>query len=150
MVSSIKPAITLLDVNVLLAFALIGHADHGKVYRWFRSSIRDGFSTCAVTQSGFVRLLSNPAIYQGRVSPIDALDALRDLIARPEHRFWPMDLDYLNATASLHPRISGYRQTTDAYLLGLAIHHKGKLATLDRAILHLAGPEFAHHVELIA
>ena len=38
---------------------------------------------------------------------------------------------------------------TDAYLLGLAIHHKGKLATLDRAIVYLAGSEFAEYVELI-
>jgi predicted nucleic acid-binding protein len=45
--------------------------------------------------------------------------------------------------------MQGYRQITDAYLLGLAIHNKGKLATLDRGIRHLAGREFAASVELI-
>jgi predicted nucleic acid-binding protein len=45
--------------------------------------------------------------------------------------------------------MQGHRQITDAYLLGLAIHNKGKLATLDRGIRHLAGREFAANVELI-
>jgi uncharacterized protein len=45
--------------------------------------------------------------------------------------------------------LQGHRQITDAYLLGLAIHNRGKLATLDRGILQLAGSDFAGHVELI-
>ena len=140
----------LLDVNVLLAYALPGHADHGKVYRWFKEVGSRKFSTCAMTQSGFIRLLSNPALYLDRVSHEDALEVLRRFTSRREHRFWPMDVDYLTATASLRSRISGHKQTTDAYLVGLAIHHGGKLATLDKAIPHLAGPEFSKHVELLA
>jgi predicted nucleic acid-binding protein len=46
--------------------------------------------------------------------------------------------------------MQGHRQIRDAYLLGLAKHHGGKLATLDKAIVSLAGPEFAGLVELIA
>jgi predicted nucleic acid-binding protein len=45
--------------------------------------------------------------------------------------------------------MQGHRQTTDAYLLGLAIRNKGKLATLDRGIRHLAGNEFSANLELI-
>lgn len=30
--------------------------------------------------------------------------------------------------------LGGYRQLTDAYLLGLAVKHGGRLATFDRAI----------------
>jgi predicted nucleic acid-binding protein len=30
--------------------------------------------------------------------------------------------------------LTGHRQITDAYLVALAIHNKGKLATLDRGI----------------
>jgi uncharacterized protein len=140
----------LLDVNVLLAYALPGHTDHGKAYRWFKEIGSKRFCTCAMTQSGFIRLLSNPAIYLERVSHEDALEVLRRFTARKEHRFWPMDVDYLTATAPLLPRISGHKQTTDAYLLGLAIHHSGKLATMDKAIPHLAGPDLVRHVELIA
>jgi hypothetical protein len=31
-------------------------------------------------------------------------------------------------------RLAGHQQVTDAYLLGLAMHRKGKLATMDRAV----------------
>jgi predicted nucleic acid-binding protein len=30
--------------------------------------------------------------------------------------------------------LAGHQQVTDAYLLGLAMHKKGKLATMDRAV----------------
>src|SRR5947209_10253684 len=32
------------------------------------------------------------------------------------------------------PRLFGHQQVTHAYLLALAIHHKGKLATLDQRV----------------
>jgi predicted nucleic acid-binding protein len=35
----------------------------------------------------------------------------------------------------------GHRQVTDAYLLGLAIHHKGRLVTLDRGVPALLAPD---------
>ena len=145
-----QPGTVLLDVNILLAFAIIGHDHHTKVYRWFKGSGSKAFSTCAMTQSGFIRLISNPSIYKVRVSHESAIASLGNLTSRGEHRFWPMDVDYETAVAPIRKRISNHQQTTDAYLLGLAIHHKGRLATMDRGILHLAGPEFADSVELIA
>jgi len=46
----------------------------------------------------------------------------------------------------------GHQQVTDAYLLGLAMHKKGKLATLDRSMVELfnrSDPK-AETVELIS
>jgi predicted nucleic acid-binding protein len=34
--------------------------------------------------------------------------------------------------------LTGHQQITDAYLIALAIHNRGKLATLDRGIAQLA------------
>ena len=39
--------------------------------------------------------------------------------------------------------MNGYQQVTDAYLLGLAIHRGGSLATLDERIAALADPKSA-------
>jgi toxin-antitoxin system PIN domain toxin len=139
-----------LDVNVLLALAIHDHVHHERVLRWFRRPRHEGFSTCSITQSGLVRLFSNPLIYSARVSHEDALKALQRLISLPGHTFWPMDVDYLTAITPLRARISGHKQTTDAYLLGLAIHRQGKIATMDLGIVELAGHEFANSVELIA
>lgn len=36
--------------------------------------------------------------------------------------------------AKLQDRIVGHQQITDAYLLALAMHHRSKLATLDKGI----------------
>ena len=80
----------------------------------------------------------------------EASEALVQFTHQPGHTYWPDDPAYLDATQTILGRMQGYRQITDAYLLGLAIHNKGKLATLDRGIRHLAGREFAASVELVA
>jgi predicted nucleic acid-binding protein len=85
-----------------------------------------------------------------KYSLVKARELLFALTKEPGHRFWPTTIDVFEATARFESRMQGAKQITDAYLLAIAIHHNGKLATMDRAILHLAGPEFAKHVELIA
>jgi len=49
----------------------------------------------------------------------------------------------------MEEKLFGHQQVTDAYLLGLAIRKKGKLATLDRGILTLAGAELSNNLEII-
>jgi hypothetical protein len=46
----------------------------------------------------------------------------------------------------------GHQQVTDAYLVGLAIHHKGRLVTLDQSIVAMLGPDDpkANAVEVIS
>ena len=52
----------------------------------------------------------------------------------PAHQFWADDIPVTDALAALGIRISGHQQITDAYLLALAVNHKGKLATLDKKL----------------
>ncbi len=67
----------------------------------------------------------------------------------PSHCFWPIDFDLHQAIAPFQDRLYGYRQLTDAYLLGLAIKNKGRLVTLDRGIEALAGGDYAQYVVLL-
>lgn len=46
-------------------------------------------------------------------------------------------------------RLHGYRQVTDAYLLGLAIKHNVVLVTLDEHIQALAGLEFKRNLRTL-
>ena len=55
----------------------------------------------------------------------------------PGHQFWPANISVLHAIEKISRPLAGHRQITDAYLLGLAIHQKGRFATLDRAIAAL-------------
>jgi predicted nucleic acid-binding protein len=64
------------------------------------------------------------------------------------HLFWPNDLPFGDAVRKFGQLITGHQQVTDAYLLGLAIHRKAKLATLDRR-LEIVFKQFTGNVELI-
>lgn len=140
----------LLDVNVLFIIHQPKHGDYRLVSRWLQGHAEVRFATCPITQAGLLRLLTQGIEGLDRFPMDEALDALQGLVRHPHHEFWPGAPAYLDATAPLSKRMQGYRQVTDAYLLGLAKHHGGKLATLDKAIRSLAGPELAAHIELIA
>jgi len=139
----------LLDVNVLLALHRPSHEAHRKVIRWFHGDGQKAFSTCAMTQAGFIRLLMNPLLSERQVSQDEARHLLHELTQMKGHSYWNSGIGFLEATAPLIERIMGHRQVTDAYLLGIAIHEKGVLATLDQATRHLASDEFARNVLVI-
>jgi hypothetical protein len=72
-------------------------------------------------------------------------------VAHPGHRFWPIDITLDQALHLSHVIPRGHKQITDLYLLGLAIHRKGILATCDRSIAtwESAGRSEKHYVEVI-
>ena len=134
-------AVFLLDVNVLVALAWPQHEFHEKVGRWFVRHARTGWATCPFTQAAFVRILSNPAFSADALAPEHALQVLESNLNAREHHFWPDAIPVLDAVKDVRRHITGHRQITDAYLLGLAVHHRAKLATLDRGILAWGGQE---------
>src|ERR1700722_2309401 len=130
----------LLDVNVLLALSWPAHQRHSRVQAWFARNASKGWAPCPMVQAGFVRIASNPAFSPRAVSPQDALDALAVNTQHPAHQFWPDDISLVDGLATFKNRVVGHQQIIDAYLLALAIHHGGKLATLDKGIREW-GPE---------
>jgi uncharacterized protein len=127
----------LLDVNVLIAAAWPTHQAHEKVQQWLARHAREGWATCPFTESAFVRIISNPAFSPNALTVADALDLLRANLGHPSHRFWENDIPFLRSVEPFDDGLVGHQQVSDAYLLGLTIHKRGKLATLDRAILSL-------------
>lgn len=131
----------LLDTNVLIALAWPNHVHHAEALEWFEARAASAFRTCPITQTGFVRICSNPSFTANPPSPHDAFQLLERITDLPGHGFWPDDLPVTGAfgTATLVT----HRQVTDAYLLALAARHDGILATLDRGIRRLArqGPD---------
>ncbi len=78
----------------------------------------------------------------------EACDLLLDLAKSAGYRYQPINADWARLCKPLSARLFGYKQVTDAYLLGLAIHENLILATFDRALVHLAG-EYSRHVLLL-
>jgi uncharacterized protein len=134
----------LLDTNVLIAMAWPTHRAHEKVQGWLARHAREGWATCPLTQTAFVRILSNPAFSPNALTPADALMLLEANLGHPAHRFWADEISFVEALKPFVPRLTGHQQVTNAYLMGLAIHKKGKLVTMDRAVRSLLrdkGPE---------
>jgi predicted nucleic acid-binding protein len=85
---------------------------------------------------GFVRILSSTP--SGNAPSVnEALRLLELNVAHPNHEFWQDEIALLQSIDRVGARLQGHRQITDAYLLGLAIHRKGRLATFDRSIAAL-------------
>lgn len=130
---------TLLDSSVLIALLWRRHEFHQIAQRWFKDgrftkNASGGWATCALTEAAFVRIVSNPAFSDSAVSPQEAMDLLEINLGHPDHRYWRDDQGFLKAVHPVAAGIQGHRQVTDAYLLGLALRHKGRLVTLDQGI----------------
>jgi uncharacterized protein len=127
----------LLDVNVLIALMWPAHEGHTEVQSWFRQKSGEGWATCPFTQAAFVRVISNPAFSRDAVTPQEAMKILDTNVKHTSHRFWADEIGFVQAAVPFAKRLEGHQQVTDAYLLGLAMHKRGSLATMDRGILAL-------------
>jgi uncharacterized protein len=125
----------LLDANLLLALAWPNHTQHGRAQAWFQREQANGWGTCTVTQLAFIRVSSNAALPY-HVSPQAALQKLTEIIALPDHHFWPEPaLGYEDAAfAKTMPDTLTHNFVTDGYLVTLAVRHDAKLATLDQQL----------------
>jgi hypothetical protein len=122
----------LLDVNLLLALTDPMHIHHESAHTWFVQKGQQAWATCPLTENGFIRIASHPN-YPNRPGDVAAVLAIfRQLREAPGHHFWPDDVSLLQILES--DLIITHAQITDVYLLGLAVHKKGKLATLDQRI----------------
>jgi len=122
------------------------------VHTWFNKVGRGAWATCPIRQLGFIGISSNAKIIRDAVSPRAALAVLEQIIALPGHHFWPDAIAPAQAVILSSLSLVGHRQVTDAYLLSLAQHRKGKLATLNGGAseLILLHKQRARYVAVIA
>lgn len=125
--------IYLLDVAPLLALGLQQHVFHGRVATWMQTvaNQRDTmFATCAITELGFLRILTQASSYsftteQGKLllAQLKATKGLRFLFLADDQ-----------GVEDLPPWVKGPKQITDGHLAGLARAHGAEMATLDERI----------------
>jgi toxin-antitoxin system PIN domain toxin len=128
----------LLDVNALVALAWDSHIHHAATRAWFAAHGADGWATCPVTESGFVRVSSNPTVLPSAIGIEDARRVLALLRATGNHRFL---VDDVSMTDHDVPPLVGHRQVTDAHLLALARRHWVRLVTFDGGVRALGGAD---------
>ena len=142
----------LLDTNLLIALAWPQHVHHALAHAWFKRAGRRAWATCPLTQLAFVRISSNPRIIADAVSPRAAMEALTKIVSLPGHRFWPDEVEPVDAPAFQSLAFTGHRQVTDVYLLALCQGRGGRLATLDKGVAELLRDEAdrARYVTVVA
>ncbi len=125
------------------------HVHHTLAHDWFEDEREAGWATCPLTENAFVRLLSHPGLGIA-MRPHELAERLRRFCSSGFHSFWPDAVSLRDARLFNQSYISGHRQITDIYLLGLAVKMGGRLATCDRSIPFRAvvGATRAHIVML--
>jgi hypothetical protein len=132
----------LLDVNVLIALAWPNHQFHRRATaRLEQAQVR--WSTCCLTELGFIRLSSDPRIVGKSVTPMQAAMLLQAMVSDERHTFLkelgsPVQPPFLPG----FERILGTKQVTDVYLLSLAANHKARFLTFDTRLSAMNGQ---HH-----
>jgi len=123
--------VALPDVGVLVALFDPAHLHHDAAHAWLTAQRSFGWATCPITENGFVRTVSDPAYPGRRATLADALTRLQRFTASGDHHFWPDSTSLRRGSRIDATRIDRHAQITAAYLLLLAIHNGGCLATFD-------------------
>jgi toxin-antitoxin system PIN domain toxin len=128
------------DVNVLVALFDPAHVHHIAAHEWFAEARHKAWATCPLTQSSFLRIVSNPAYPNRNFTPEQAASYLRQLIANhPEtHRFVKDETSLLDTSRYNLSRLGGHRQITDLHLLGVCLRARARLVTFDKGYINLA------------
>jgi hypothetical protein len=125
----------LLDVNALVALALLDHEFHGRVTQWLQAQRAPRLATSPITELGFVRVLTQASAYA--LTIVEAQTMLQRLKGS---KLLPFSFIADDHDASQLPSWAKTpKQTTDGHLARLAAAHGAILATLDSKI---PGAEF--------
>lgn len=135
----------------MVALAWPSHIHHAAALRWFETHHQRGWATCPLTESGFVRVSSNPKVTSEAQTPAEAISLLRQLTGLAGHEFWDDKISIARSDDVDSARVVGYRQVTDAHLLALARDHAGVLVTFDASLPAVCSREVAaEHITVLA
>ena len=140
----------LLDVNVWVALFDDAHqfSDRANAFIETRGS---KIATCPLVENGVIRVMSLPSYGRRGGLPIQLIrERLSEACAALDHEFWPDDISLRDDRHVDFTRVQGHNQITDLYLLALAVHRRGCLATFDQAIaLSSARGAAARHLRML-
>lgn len=130
------------DVNLLLYAAITGFPQHHKAREWWQrvlnGSTEIGLSSPALF--GFLRIVTNQRILTVPLTVGDAIDLVRQWLARPQVRFLlpgPRHLDI--AFDLLRGQGTAGNLTTDVQLAALAIEYQAEVCSNDSDFARFPG-----------
>ena len=129
----------LLDVNVLIALLDRQHEHHQAARYWLEDNIQYGWATCAITQNGALRIMSQPKYPHPWQVDLVA-ETLAEMTDTVDHEFWPDAVSLLTPGVIDWRQVRSPKQITDLYLLALAAENGGRFVTFDKHITKSAVP----------
>jgi uncharacterized protein len=135
------------DVNVLIYAHRRESPEHAQYAEWLRrlATGPEPFALSELGASGFVRIVTNPKIWEEATTLDDALE----FIDRLRHRANARVLTHGPASWDVFARLcrgtrAGGKLVADAYHAALAIEHGCELITADGDFARFAGLRYRH------
>ena len=122
------------DVNMLLYAHVSGFAEHAKARRWWEDLLNGDreVAIAAPALFGFVRLATNPRVFDRPLAVRDALERIEAWLSRPHVRFVLPGPRHLEIAFDLLRELGAAGSlTTDVQLAALAIEHQGEVHSSD-------------------
>lgn len=133
------------DLNVWVALAFRRHQHYERAKEWFEQLQNETAGFCRLTQLGFLRLLTHPAVMGEEVkSSVEAWRVYDQLLDDPRVIFFSeSDSEAIEAEfrALTGAKRFSHGQWPDAYLAAFAKVHGLRLITFDRGLIALTGGE---------
>lgn len=125
----------IIDVNVLIYAVNSADRHHDRASRWLTAALRGndtiGFAWNALL--GFVRISTNPAIFERPLETDQAFEMIKIWTASPKSVVVEPTSRHLMIMKGLIDQVgTAGNLTTDAHLAALAIEYGGEVASFDR------------------
>ena len=122
------------DINVWLALAFEVHFHHGAAKAWFEETEPDSCAFCRLTQQGFLRLATNPAVFKDEAITMDVAWSCYDKLLEDERVYFMREPEGLEMAWRDSTRNRGYshRVWSDAYLVAFAQTASLEITTFDQ------------------
>jgi toxin-antitoxin system PIN domain toxin len=139
--------VKLVDANVLLYAVDAGSPHHEVAESWLERQLSgsETFAFTWVVLLAFIRLVTNPRVFENPLSGEEALDLVDSWLAQPNATvLHPTDRHSQLLRELLTPLGTAGNLTSDAHLAALAIEHGAELCSGDADFGRFAGVQWTN------
>jgi toxin-antitoxin system PIN domain toxin len=130
------------DVNLLLYATIAAFEEHRAARAWWERTLSeaDDVALCAPVVFGYLRIATNPRIFEPPMAVADALARVENWLARANVHFVLPGPDHLTiAFALLRDLGTAANLTTDVQLAALAIEYQAEVHSSDSDFARFPG-----------
>lgn len=122
------------DINLWLALTFEVHAHHKQAKAWFEEAASDSCAFCRLTQQGFLRLATNPAVFREEAVTMNVAWSCYDRLIEDERVYFMQEPEELERAwrRFTSKRVYSHKVWSDAYLVAFAQKANLRVVTFDQ------------------